>query len=148
MTSPKHFVLDTNVLLHNPESITSFDDNCVVLPMTVIEELDSFKRHNDELGRSARQVIRKLDSLRANGSLKAGVPMENGGTLKITVESEDMPGTFMDMNVPDNYYKDNDPSKPVVVRWKGHANLFFANWLNFIYQETPYDLDKLAEMKW
>jgi PhoH-like ATPase len=102
MTSPKHFVLDTNVLLHNPESITSFDDNCVVLPMTVIEELDSFKRHNDELGRSARQVIRKLDSLRANGSLKDGVPMENGGTLKITVESEDMPGTFMDMSVPDN----------------------------------------------
>ncbi len=102
MTAPKHFVLDTNVLLHNPESITSFDDNCVVLPMTVIEELDSFKRHNDELGRSARQVIRKLDSLRANGSLKDGVPMENGGTLKITVESQDMPGTFMDMTVPDN----------------------------------------------
>ena len=102
MTSPKHFVLDTNVLLHNPESITSFDDNCVVLPMTVIEELDSFKRHNDELGRSARQVIRKLDSLRASGSLKDGVLMENGGTLKITVETKDMPGTFMDMSVPDN----------------------------------------------
>ena len=102
MTSPKHFVLDTNVLLHNPESITSFDDNCVVLPMTVIEELDSFKRHNDELGRSARQVIRKLDSLRASGSLKDGVLMENGGTLKITVETKDMPGTFMDMSVPAN----------------------------------------------
>ncbi len=102
MTPPKHFVLDTNVLLHNPESITSFDDNSVVLPMTVIEELDSFKRHNDELGRSARQVIRKLDSLRASGSLKDGVLMENGGTLKITVETKDMPGTFMDMTVPDN----------------------------------------------
>jgi len=102
MTSPKHFVLDTNVLLHNPESITSFDDNIIVLPMTVIEELDSFKRHNDELGRSARQVIRKLDSLRANGSLKDGVAMENGGILKLTVESENMPGTFMDMTVPDN----------------------------------------------
>jgi PhoH-like ATPase len=102
MSAPKHFVLDTNVLLHNPESITSFEDNCVVLPMTVIEELDSFKRHNDELGRSARQVIRKLDSLRASGSLKDGVRMENGGILKITVETKDMPGTFMDMTVPDN----------------------------------------------
>ncbi len=101
-SQPKHFVLDTNVLLHNPESITSFDDNCVVLPMTVIEELDSFKRHNDELGRSARQVIRKLDSLRTTGSLKDGVPLENGGTLKITVETDDIHGTFMDMNVPDN----------------------------------------------
>ena len=41
--SSKYFVLDTNVLLHNPESITSFDDNFVILPMTVIEELDNFK---------------------------------------------------------------------------------------------------------
>ena len=44
MKAPKHFVLDTNVLLHNPESINSFGDNYVLLPMTVIEELDNFKR--------------------------------------------------------------------------------------------------------
>jgi PhoH-like ATPase len=100
--STKYFVLDTNVLLHNPESITSFEDNTVVLPMTVIEELDSFKRHNDELGRSARHVIRHLDRLRAEGNLRDGVPMENGGILKITVEQKDMPGIFMDMTVPDN----------------------------------------------
>jgi PhoH-like ATPase len=100
--SLKYFVLDTNVLLHNPESITSFDDNHVILPMTVIEELDNFKRHNDELGRSARQVIRQLDRLRSTGSLKDGVTMENGGVLSIVVEKKDMPGTFMDMSVPDN----------------------------------------------
>lgn len=100
--SLKYFVLDTNVLLHNPESITSFDDNFVILPMTVIEELDNFKRHNDELGRSARHVIRQLDQLRAEGSLKNGVKMKNGGTLSIVVEKKDMPGTFMDMSVPDN----------------------------------------------
>lgn len=99
---PKFFVLDTNVLLHNPESITSFEDNTVVLPMTVIEELDNFKRHNDELGRSARQVIRQLDRLRAQGNLRDGVQMKNGGILKITVETQDMPGIFMDMTVPDN----------------------------------------------
>ncbi len=98
----KYFVLDTNVLLHNPESITSFDDNHVILPMTVIEELDSFKRHNDELGRSARHVIRQLDTLRSRGSLKDGVKMENGGILKISVEHKNMPGTCMDMSVPDN----------------------------------------------
>ena len=50
----KTFVVDTNVLLHNAESITSFGDNTVVLPMPVIEELDKFKSHNDELGRNAR----------------------------------------------------------------------------------------------
>jgi len=98
----KYFVLDTNVLLHNPESITSFDDNYVILPMTVIEELDNFKRHNDELGRSARHVIRQLDTFRARGSLKDGVKMENGGILKISVEHKNMPGTCMDMSVPDN----------------------------------------------
>ena len=45
----KYFVLDTNVLLHNADAITSFTDNVVVLPMTVIEELDKFKSRNDEL---------------------------------------------------------------------------------------------------
>lgn len=102
LKAPKFFVLDTNVLLHNPESITSFVDNTVVLPMTVIEELDSFKRHNDELGRSARHVIRQLDRLREKGNLRNGVQMDNGGILKITVEKQDMPGLFMDMSIPDN----------------------------------------------
>ncbi len=102
MTVHKYFVLDTNVLLHNPEAITSFGDNYVVLPMTVIEELDGFKRHNDELGRNARHVIRNLDRLRARGSLKNGVAMANGGVLKITVEKKRMTGNFMDMSVPDN----------------------------------------------
>ncbi|MBW6520523.1 MAG: PhoH family protein [Desulfoarculaceae bacterium] len=98
----KYFVLDTNVLLHNAESLTSFDDNYVILPMTVIEELDSFKRHNDELGRSARHVIRQIDQLRSQGSLKDGVTMENSGILQIVVEYKDMPGIFIDMSVPDN----------------------------------------------
>lgn len=98
----KHFVLDTNVLLHNPEAISSFSDNYVVLPMTVIEELDNFKRHTDELGRNARHVIRQLDQLRSRGTLKNGVIMENGGVLKITIEKRDLAGTYMDMNIPDN----------------------------------------------
>jgi len=102
MSKQKYFVLDTNVLLHNADSLTSFTDNWVILPMTVIEELDKFKRHNDELGRNARSVIRQLDSLRQKGTLKDGVPMENGGTLKITVEYSDMPGTLLDMGVADN----------------------------------------------
>ncbi len=102
MSTQKYFVLDTNVLLHNADSLTSFADNYVVLPMTVIEELDKFKRHNDELGRNARHVIRQLDKLRISGSLKDGVVMENGGTLKITVERRDMPGALLDMNIADN----------------------------------------------
>jgi len=47
------------------------------------------------------------------------------------------------IDIPKNYYPGNDPSKPPVVRWRAHANLFFDNWLNFVYQETPYNLEEL-----
>ncbi len=82
----KNFVLDTNVLLHNADAISSFADNIVVLPMSVIEELDKFKSRNDELGRNARKVVRYLDMLRTIGHLGEGVKMENGGVLQIFSE--------------------------------------------------------------
>jgi len=66
-------------------------------------------------------------------------------TLKAEYDRDIAKG--LDMNIPDNYYKNNDPTKEIVVKWKGHANLFFANWLNYIYQETPYDLEELPNMK-
>lgn len=56
-------------------------------------------------------------------------------------------GKGMDIAVPANYFKDDDPTKEVKIRWKGHGNLFFANWLNYVYQETPYDLGRLDEFK-
>lgn len=71
----KTFVLDTNVLLHSARSMESFQDNDVVIPMAVIEELDKFKKNQDELGRNARQVIRRLDRLREAGNLQRGVPL-------------------------------------------------------------------------
>ncbi len=98
----KFFVLDTNVLLHNSDAITSFGDNTVVLPMTVIEELDKFKKNNDELGRNARGVIRSLDRLRGQGSLGTGVPTDDGGVVWITMEREDSRGTCIDLAIPDN----------------------------------------------
>ncbi len=99
----KYFVLDTNVLLHNAEAIDSFGDNTIILPMTVIEELDKFKSHSDELGRNARQVIRRLDRLRGKGSLGKGVETESGGSLMITIEQKEVkPLPGMDMSVPDN----------------------------------------------
>ncbi len=71
----KIFVLDTNVLLYSAGSIESFADNDVVIPMTVVEELDKFKKNGDEIGRNARQVIRKLDKLRESGNLREGAPL-------------------------------------------------------------------------
>ena len=98
----KYFVLDTNVLLHNADSISSFSDNYVVLPMSVIEELDKFKSRSDELGRNARKVIRDLDHLRVRGRLAEGVEMDNGGILKIITEGENIDCGGLNMSVPDN----------------------------------------------
>lgn len=102
----KTYVLDTNVLLYSAQALESFEDNRVVIPMAVIEELDKFKKHQDELGRNARQVIRRLDDLRKKGSLFNGVSLDNGngkpaGVLQVIAGS----GTVvegMDMNLPDN----------------------------------------------
>ena len=98
----KTFVLDTNVLLHNSNCVESFADNTVVIPMAVIEELDKFKSNNDELGRNARQVIRRLDRLRKRGRLGEGVPMENGGVLKIMVDKQFTGGPELEEDIPDN----------------------------------------------
>lgn len=84
----KIFVLDTNVLLHDPNSIFSFRDNDVVVPIVVIEELDKFKKGVDEIGRNARQVSRHLDALRLKGKLSAGVELDGGGTLKVELNHQ------------------------------------------------------------
>src|SRR5262245_8878724 len=65
----KHFVLDTNVLLHNPNALFVFQEHEVVIPFAVIEELDQLKRGNDDIGRNARETIRHLDRLRGAGRL-------------------------------------------------------------------------------
>lgn len=79
----KNFVLDTNVLLHDPNALFAFEDNEVVLPIYVIEEIDKFKREMSELGRSARGVSRALDELRAQGNLAEGVDLPTGGRLRV-----------------------------------------------------------------
>lgn len=79
----KIYVLDTNVLLQDPYSIFSFEDNEVVIPAVVLEEVDSKKRNMDEIGRNARQVSRLIDGLRQTGKLHEKIPLENGGALRI-----------------------------------------------------------------
>jgi PhoH-like ATPase len=80
----KTYVLDTNVLLSDPNSIFSFEENDVVVPMVVLEELDRHKSRPDEVGRNARQVTRSLDALRERGSLVEGIKLNEGGTLKVS----------------------------------------------------------------
>lgn len=79
----KTYVLDTNVLLSDPNSIFSFEDNDLIIPMAVLEELDHHKSRLDEVGRNARQTSKTLDELRLRGSLVEGVLLQNGATLRI-----------------------------------------------------------------
>ena len=91
----KTFVLDTNVILHDPYAMFAFKGSRVVIPLTVIEELDTFKRANDERGRSARLIARQLDGLRKGGKLSNWVALEHGGKLKVEIMvSDGLPKAF------------------------------------------------------
>ena len=79
----KNYILDTNVLLHDPNSLLNFEEHNVLVPIEVIEEIDRFKRESTELGRNARTVSRLLDGFRGEGSLSEGVKLPNGGKLRI-----------------------------------------------------------------
>jgi PhoH-like ATPase len=81
----KAFVIDTNVLLHDPSAMFRFEDNDVILPITIIEELDRFKKQPETTGRNARQASRSLDELRQKGCLSDGIPLEQGGTLRVAL---------------------------------------------------------------
>jgi PhoH-like ATPase len=99
----KHFVLDTNVLLHNPNALFMFGDNEVIIPFDVIEELDKFKTNSDDLGRNARTVIRYLDSLRMQGSLSEGVNLPHaGGRVRVILEEDQKLCPGLTANTPDN----------------------------------------------
>ncbi len=96
----KNYILDTNVLLHDPNSILNFQENFVILPIEVLEEVDRFKRESSELGQNARAVSRLLDQFRGQGRLSDGVALPNGGRLQIMF---------------------NDPQEPVLALFGGHS---------------------------
>lgn len=103
-------------------------------------------------------ILKVKDLTLLSESDEAGVYMvmaRGGREFFVTGHSEYSPLTLdteyrrdlskgLPIDMPKNYYKDNDPQKGVVVRWRGHANLFFSNWLNyFVYQETPYNINEI-----
>ena len=91
----KIYVIDTNVLLDAPYALESFEDNAVILPMVVLEELDHFKKVEGEIGVNARKVIRYLDQQRQKGDLTEGVVLESGGTLRVEKN-------FVDVQLPED----------------------------------------------
>lgn len=108
-----------------------------------------------------REDIEKVEGLNiVSESEDAGVHMviaRSGREIFITGHSEYSPYTLdqeykrdlgkgLPIDMPKNYYRDDDPEKGPLVRWRAHANLLFSNWLNYyVYQETPYNIDEIKE---
>ena len=113
----KHFVLDTNVLLHNPQALYVFQEHHVVIPYPVIEELDTMKRREDDVGRSARECIRRLDRLRTKGELFKGV---SWGTLADNRPSGTVRIDVHDYKRPPAISADTPDNKIISVAWHLH----------------------------
>ena len=95
----KTYVLDTNVLIQAPYAIQCFEDNQVILPVVVLEELDNLKKAEGEKGANARKAIRLLENLRRKGDLLAGVPLAGGGSLRVEKN-------FVDVELPPDLPED------------------------------------------
>ncbi len=84
--NPKTFVLDTNVILHDPTCINHFQENNIIIPLSVIEELDHFKRGNQVINLNAREFARTLDSITGNEIFNGGIPLGKGkGKVRIVI---------------------------------------------------------------
>jgi PhoH-like ATPase len=98
----KIYVLDTNVLVHDPLAMFSFEGVYVGIPSIVLEELDHFKKEGTDRGRNTRDIIRQLDSLRELGSLRDGVALGNGATLMVLFPENTIPNFPFQLKVEDN----------------------------------------------
>jgi PhoH-like ATPase len=98
----KAFIIDTNVLLHDPKAIFSFQDNEVIIPLVVLDELDKIKTGQDETARNARMVVRTLDEMRFSGNLSKGIKTKNGGEIRIELNNSDNIPYDLDKDRVDN----------------------------------------------
>lgn len=118
----KIFVLDTNVLLNNPRAIYTFEENDVIIPLAVLEEIDNLKTKGSDLGFNARETSRILEELRNKGNLQTGVELESGGIVKIIINGElklpeGLSSSKMDNRIISTaiHLQENNPDKTVVM---------------------------------
>jgi len=147
----KNFILDTNVLLYDPNAINIFANNTVIIPLEVIEQLDTFKRDITELGNNARAVIQQLDLHRQNAKLGEGVRLDNGSLLRVFAgECENMlANTGLELETSfDNrilnlamYLNEHDADTPTIIVTKSINLRIKADALG-IYAEDYAEQDK------
>jgi len=151
----KNYVLDTNILLHDPRAVFRFEDNNVIIPIYVIEEVDQFKREGSERGRNARQIARVLDELREKGgSLAKGVPLESGGNLRVAVPAKrpELPSAIdkqaMDQAILQTAFdvREQDGGRPTIFVTMDTNLRIRADALGMVsetYENTRVDADQL-----
>lgn len=81
----KNYIIDTNVMIHDPFFLQNFQDNNIIIPIICIEELDNLKKKGDLVGYHARSAAREINKVRELGSLHKGVKLPNGGTVRIEI---------------------------------------------------------------
>jgi PhoH-like ATPase len=119
----KTYVLDTNIMLHNPEAIFAFEENDVVIPLAVIEEIDNQKRRQDDIGRNARVSSKFLDDLRKKNRLSDGALLPGGGKLRVELNHQEIEklSPCFDVQKIDNrilavaYYFSKENKEPVIL---------------------------------
>ncbi len=116
----KAFILDTNVLLFDPQALFKFGNNDIVIPIVVLEEIDRFKREMSENGRHARMFSRLLDDMRKDGELSKGVRLPNGGLLTVELGGANPLPMELPMDKADNRMlalaislKKDQPKRPI-----------------------------------
>lgn len=148
----KHYILDANVLIHDPKSIFHFADNTVIIPIGVIIEIDRFKKERSDRGHNAREVVRRLDVLRQGQSLAAGVALENGGRLRIHCEPDRVlkngqePADTEILRVAQAIQNDT-PDTPVVIVTKDINLRIRADALNLNAEDYESDRVSRAELE-
>ena len=107
----KTYVIDTNVLIQAPYALECFEENNLVIPLVVLEELDRLKKQDGEKGANARTAVRKLEECRMQGDLLKGVPLKSGGTLRIEKN-------FVDVILP-KYFPEEEADNRILKVCKG-----------------------------
>lgn len=151
----KNYILDTNVLIHFPGCIHTFEDNNIIIPLICLEELDNLKKKEGIIGYQAREALREINSVRMFGNIKNKVRLPNGGTLRVELNHmnpTDMPDGF-DLNKNDNKIinialniKKDSKKTPTILVTKDLCVAIKAESLNIKvqdYQNDKIDADQI-----
>lgn len=142
----KIYVIDTNIMLHEPKIFAALENNYIVIPFSALDELDSFKKRGDELGKNARHIARLIEKVRANGNCKEGFILETGGILFIDNEKNIRSLSLL----KDHEDKPDHRIIAVALKWReAYKNIpviLLTNDINMIDKAAAFDV--YAEEYW